>query len=247
MERMSSRIADQLIAVGETQKKQINASHWLPDSAIGVVRNGVQSAKIHYRNPDFRSKIGAENKILVGTIATMIPQKGLHDLLALARRVRDAIRNVHFVVVGEGVMRPDLERLRSQLGLENTVTFAGWIMNASSVALPEFDIYIQPSLWEAMSISILEAMAAGKPVIATQVGEASYMISHGSEGFLYAARDIEGMASGVLRLAENENLRRSMGVAAARKVADRFTVDHMTRAYETIYLNTMKKVIDRVT
>jgi glycosyltransferase involved in cell wall biosynthesis len=247
MERTSARFTDQLIAVGEAQRELIKAAHWLPERAIRVVRNGVQLPQLQTGNPAFRSRIGAEGKIIVGTIATMIPQKGLQDLLAVARRLRDTVKNVHFVVVGDGVMRPELERLRNELSLEDTVTFAGWLMNASSVALPAFDIYIQPSLWEAMSIAILEAMAAGKPVISTQVGEAPYMIAHGSEGLLYAPRDIEGMASGVSRLAEDEGLRRSMGAAAARKVVDRFTVDHMARAYEKVYLNTLQKVEDRMT
>lgn len=247
MERIFSRLIDQLVAVGEAQKQQIRAAHWLPDSSIAVVRNGVEPSQMNTGDPDFRASIGAEGKVVVGTIATLIHQKGLQDLLVVARRVRDTMKNVHFVVVGEGIMRRELEDMRKELGLEDTVTFTGWLMNAATAVLPSFDIFFLPSLWEAMSISILEAMAAGKPVVATQVGENSHLILDGSEGLLYAPRDIEGMASGLLRLALDEGLRISFGEAAARKVAEHFTVSHMTRAYQQIYLETVHSYSGRIT
>ena len=114
----------------------------------------------------------------------LCPQKGLHDLLSVARRVRDARHDVHFVLVGGGDLRGELEQRRHDLGLDETVTFTGVLTNAASRALPSFDIYFQPSLWEAMSISVLEAMAAGKSIVSTDVGEAPHLIDHGTEGFL---------------------------------------------------------------
>jgi len=240
MERISSRMVDRLIAVGQVQKEQIKASHCLRDSAITVVRNGVLPPKSGSADASFRTRVGGDGKILVGTITTLIPQKGLQDLLQVARRVRDVRADLKVVVVGDGVLRAELERMRRELGLEETVTFTGWLTNASSIALPSFDIYFQPSLWEALSISILEAMAAGKPVVSTLVGEAPHLIENGSEGFLFKARDIEGMAQAILRLSRDEGLRHSVGDAAARKVAQRFTVAHMARAYEQVYLDVLR-------
>ena len=178
--------------------------------------------------------------MLIGTVATLIPQKGLPDLMAAARLVRDAMPNVHFVIVGEGEMRPELERLQHDLDLAGTVTLTGWVTNAAARALPSFDIYFQPSRWEAMSISILEAMAAGKPVVSTRVGEAVHVISD-SEGLLYEPGDVAGMAQGLIRIAADESRRREMGAAAARKVADRHTLRHMTRAYEAIYMDLVQR------
>ena len=237
LERISCRVPDRLIAVGEVQRNQIKSALHLSDDAISVVRNGVQLPLPGGSDgdPTFRARIGAQGKMLVGTIATLIPQKGLPDLMQVARRVRDERADVHFVVVGEGDMRLALERLRIELRLEDTVTFTGWLPNAASVALPTFDAYVQPSLWEAMSISILEAMAAAKPVISTRVGEAPHVIEHGVNGFLFEPRDVEGMAAAVLLLARECETRRSVGVAAARTVTERFTVDHMARAYEQVY------------
>jgi len=235
MERLACRMPDRLIAVGEAQRRQILTTFRLPPSRVGVVRNGVQPVTGDGADPAFRARIGAEGRILVGTIATLIPQKGLFDLLEAARRVRDQRPDVHFVVVGEGVLRPDLERKRAELGLDDTVTFTGWVTNAASLALPAFDIYCQPSLWEAMSISILEAMGAAKPVVTTEVGEAPHLIAHGQEGFLVKPRDVDAMAAELLALAGDAARRRAVGLAAADKVRGAFTVDHMARAYERVY------------
>ena len=247
LERVFCRVPDKLIAVGEVQREQIKAALHLSEDAIEVVRNGVTLPDRSDGDPTFRARIGAEGKVLVGTIATLIKQKGLPDLMRVARRVRDERADVHFVVVGEGDMRPELERLRSELRLEDTVTFTGWLTNAATLALPTFDVYIQPSLWEAMSISILEAMGAGKPVISTRVGEAPHLIKDGVNGLLVESRDITGMAGAVLALAGNEKRRHDIGAEAARTVTERFTVGHMARAYEQVYLELLHRSPLKVT
>ena len=235
MERVGSRLVDCRVAVGAVQRGQIAAALGLREDAIDVVRNGVAVPVPDERVAAFRAQTAAADQVLVGTLATLIPQKGLADLLRVARQVRDRRSDVHFVVVGEGVLRPELERLRAELGLESAVTFAGWIADAARGALPAFDVYLQPSLWEAMSISILEAMGAAKPVVTTKVGEASHIIEPGVSGYLFAPGDVAGMASAVLDLAAHSDTRRRVGAAAERTVADHHTVGHMVRAYETIY------------
>lgn len=241
MEHIGARLVDQLVAVGKVQQEQVKSTYNLTDAAIRTVHNGVSLPSPSAEDRGFRSRIGADGKLLVGTIATLIPQKGLHDLLEVARRVRDVRDDVRFVVVGEGALRVELEQKRRELGLEETVVFAGWVGNAAALALPSFDVYFQPSHWEAMSISILEAMAAGKAVVSTLVGEAPHLIENGVEGFLSPPRDVEGMAAAILRLSEDERLRHSTGEAARRKVGSRFTIGHMARAYERVYLDVLRR------
>jgi glycosyltransferase involved in cell wall biosynthesis len=186
-------------------------------------------------DPSFRTSVGADGRLLVGTVATLIEQKGLRDLLAVAQRCRDAGAAIQFVLVGEGMLRPELERFRHDMGLDDTVTFTGWVQDAASRALPAFDVFFQPSHWEAMSIAILEAMAAGKAIVATRVGDNGHVLEDGVTGLLANPRDIEGMSTALIRLADDPALRERLGEAAARKFAERFTLDHMTRAYENIY------------
>lgn len=234
MESLFSRLATRLLAVGEAQRQQLRNVYRFRDRTIGTVLNGVMKA-CGTDDGSFRARIGADNRILVGTIATLIEQKGLQDLLAVASQFRDSDNRIRFVIVGEGRLRPALEAMRRDLGLEDIVVFTGWLTNASEVALPAFDIFFQPSLWEAMSIAILEAMAAGKPVVATRVGETPYVIKDEVDGLLVDPKNVTGMVVALRRLIDDPALRRRLGDAAARKVAERFTVEQMTRSYEDIY------------
>jgi glycosyltransferase involved in cell wall biosynthesis len=236
MEGLAARFADRLIAVGDVQRVQIRDVYRLADDRIRTVRNGVRPPAPSVEG-GFRAQIGVGDALLVGTLANLIEQKGLVDLLAVASSFRDARPRVRFVVVGEGVLRPELERRRRELGLDEVVVFAGWLKNAADVALPSFDIYFQPSLWEAMSIALLEAMRAGKPVVATAVGEAPHMIEEGREGFLAAPGDIDAMATAIALLAADAGLRKRMGLTAALRAESEFSVGNMVRAYEAIYLD----------
>jgi glycosyltransferase involved in cell wall biosynthesis len=234
MERVFSRLADRLFAVGEVQRRQIRRVHGLSDRAIATMWNGVPLPAAS-RDGSYRDSIGAGDRVLVGTIATLIEQKGLRELMRVARTLKDAGRDVQFVIAGEGKIRKDLERLRAELGVEDVVAMPGWVTNAAQVALPAFDIFFQPSRWEAMSVVILEAMAAGKPIVATRVGENPHVIEDGVDGLLVDPRDVEGMVAALGRLAGDGALRERLGTAARAKVERLFTVDHMTRNYERVY------------
>jgi glycosyltransferase involved in cell wall biosynthesis len=173
--------------------------------------------------------------VLVGVTATMISQKGLFDFLAAADRFRSQSHVVRFVIVGDGELRPALEAKRHELRLEELVIFAGWMADAHEIALPAFDIFFQPSLWEAMSIALLEAMAAAKPVVATRVGEAPHMIEDGADGYLVEPRDVDGMTAALRRLINAPDLRIRLGEAAREKMSKSYSVDKMTRSYEAMY------------
>src|SRR5688500_3461501 len=181
MERVCSRIVDRLLAVGEVQRSQVRSAYKLAERRISTVWNGVRLSD-GASDRSFRAGLNAGNRTVIGTIATLIEQKGLDDLLLVARRMVDAGHNVFFVVAGEGHRRGPLEARRRELGLEDTVLFPGWVANAAEVVLPSVDIFFQPSLWEAMSVVILEAMAARRPVVATRVGENTRIIEDGVDG-----------------------------------------------------------------
>lgn len=239
MERIFSRCADRLLSVGEVQQRQIRRALRLSGAAMRTIYNGVPLGALP-ADTSFKSSIGAEGRVLVGTIATLIPQKGLFDLLNVARRVVDAGHEVTFAIVGEGRLRPALEARRRELGLDDTVVLTGWVTGASEVALPAFDVFFQPSLWEAMSIVILEAMAAGKAVVATKVGENGHIIEDGVSGLLVDRGDVDGMAAALGRVIADPGVRACLGRAARARVEQRFTVAQMTRAYEQLYLDTLR-------
>jgi glycosyltransferase involved in cell wall biosynthesis len=127
-----------------------------------------------------------------------------------------------------------LEQRRRDLGLEDAVVITGWIPNAAARALPAFDVFFQPSRWEAMSIAILEAMANGKAIVATKVGDNPHVLEDGVSGLLVDSGDIGGMADTLTRVGDRE-LRLRLGKAARTRFEQKFTLQHMIRGYENLY------------
>lgn len=238
MERVFSRVADRLVAVGEVQRGQIRSVFGFGEHRLKMVWNGVMPPA-PANSAAFRESIGAGNRLIVGTVATLTEQKGLRDFMAVASRLKDHADRLCFVIVGDGHLRSELEAMRVDLGLESMVRLAGWVPNAAAAAVPAFDVFFQPSLWEAMSVAILEAMALGKPIVATRVGENSEILEDGIDGLLVNAKDVDAMAASLRRLAQDAGLRQRLGQAAALKVSQRFKVEQMARTYEELYLATL--------
>lgn len=233
LEGLCARAVDRLFAVGYEQRQRIQATYRLSDSRVGVIWNGVAVAR---PTPDstFREAVGTGDRLLVGTVAKLIEQKGLDDLLSVARRCRDAGHRMQFVIVGDGPLRSMLEQRRRDLGLDDTVVITGWIANAAANALPAFDVFFQPSRWEAMSIAVLEAMATAKAVVATRVGDNAHMIEHEVSGILVDSGDINGMADALARVGDAD-LRLRLGQMARARYERQFTLEHMIQRYETVY------------
>ena len=232
LEKLCSRAVDKLVAVGLEQRRRLQATYGFAESRIGVVWNGVSISTPSASS--FREKVGTGDRLLVGTIATLIEQKGLFELLEVARLCRDAGRQFQFVIVGDGPLRAMLEQRRHELGLDDTVVITGWVENAATAALPAFDVFFQSSRWEAMSIAVLEAMANGKAIVATRVGDNAHMIEDGVSGVLVDARDTAAMAEALGRVADS-GFRQRLGAAARTRFQDNFTLNHMIRRYEDLY------------
>ncbi len=233
LEGLSSRAVDKLIAVGFEQRRRLQECYRLGESRIGTVWNGL---RVERADPDaeFRARIGTGDRLLVGTIAKLIEQKGLDDLLTVARRCRDAGLPMQFVIVGGGPLRATLEQRRRELGLDDMVVITGWLENAATRVLPAFDVFFQPSRWEAMSIAILEAMANAKPIVATRVGDNAHVLEDGVTGLLVDSGNVSSMVSALTRAADPA-LRQALGTAALARFTDKFTLEHMVHAYEDVY------------
>jgi glycosyltransferase involved in cell wall biosynthesis len=236
IEKAFSRFADQLVAVGDEQKGRIMAALNVRDRSIATVWNGVPVSQ-----QELPSVLGGRyrepGRLVIGTACTLIEQKGLTHLLDVAHSLKQKGRQVTFVVAGEGHLRRELEEKRARLGLDEDVIFLGWTDNASRTFIPYVDIFFLPSLWEAMSVVVLEAMEAGKPVVVTNVGENSRVIADGIDGLITEPRDTDGMTRALDRLILDPHLRERMGASARAKVHSQFSVGRMVAAYEGLYAN----------
>jgi len=240
LEKFFGRFTDKLVAVGNYQKKQIQDTYNIPDRRITTIWNGISQIEEDV-DSNIKQFIQKSNSIVIGTIGTLFEQKGITYLLDTADSLKRRGHNVLFIVAGEGPLRHELEEKRRSLRLENNVYFLGWVQNASKAILPHIDIYFQPSLWEAMSVVIIEAMMVAKPIVATSVGENSYILENRVDGLIVEPKAVDQMVEALDKLINDIDLRKKLGNAARKKYEKYFTALSMAKRYEQLYLEVLRR------
>jgi glycosyltransferase involved in cell wall biosynthesis len=218
-----ARRIDAHVAVGERAGAIVERYLRLPDGAVRVVPNGVP--------PPAPATGGSRPGVLsVGAVGRLTDQKHLDALV----RALAATSQMHLSLVGDGPERGALERLARDLGVSDRLEITGWIDDARD-RLPGLDVLALPSRWEGMPLAILEAMHAGIPVVAADVGSVAEAVADGETGFVVAPGDQPALQERLERLGASPDLRRRLGDAARRVAAARFTTATMARGYEAVY------------
>jgi glycosyltransferase involved in cell wall biosynthesis len=170
---------------------------------------------------------------VVGTVANFRPHKGYTHLLDAAARVRQAIPDVRFVLVGLGPLEEAIRRQALELDLGDTVVMAGYREDVSEVA-SAFDVFALASVYEGLSIALVEAMALGKPVVVTEAGGLPEVVENGKNGLLVRRGDPPALADGILSLLRDPGLRRRLGEGGRARAAD-FDIRRTARRIEAVY------------
>lgn len=240
IERLFCKVPDRLVAVGQEQRKAILATYPVPTQRLVTIRNGIEPTKDEV-DPLILRRFSGTDHVLIGSICNLIEQKGLDSLLLVAQTLHAHGLRVRFVIAGDGPLRDELLKSRDRLGLKDVVEFLGRVPNAACRLLPLFDIYFQPSRWEAMSMSLLEAMMAAKPIVATDVGEARHMIQPGVTGILVQPNGVAGMVAAIHSLIADPEGRARMGRTARAVASTSFSASTMVRQYERLYDEVLRR------
>jgi len=166
----------------------------------------------------------------IGAVAELTKNKGLSYLIEAVKMVPRAC----LIIVGGGELRNDLETLSRHRGIGDRVFFTGEIADAARL-LPAFDVFALPSLKEGFPYAILEAMAAGLPIVATKVGGVSEQIENGKSGILVPMENSRALAQALERLSEDPALSGKLGDAARERIYERFSLAEMLAATEKVY------------
>jgi len=226
--RTAQACADRITAVSTPDLDQQVALRLSPASKYVVVRNGIDVDR--FAQP--RRK-GFEGSTVIGAVGRLSEEKGHRYLLQAMPAVLRALPNARLVLVGYGALEGELRGRASSLGLDGAVTFAG--ERDSAEMLPSFDLFVQPSLYESQGLALLEAMAAGIPSIATDVGGVADVVRDGETGLLVAPADPDALAGAIVRLAGSPDLARDLSQRAERHVRDHFSSRTMLDAYARLY------------
>jgi glycosyltransferase involved in cell wall biosynthesis len=229
LDRLILRRFDQVVAVSQSVADWLRRSGVAADR-IAVIDNGIDLTCFRDAHASYAEEIRKGQRIAIGMVSRLVLAKGPQILLMAAQEILKEFPTTLFVLVGDGPARKQLEELARSLHIEQSVIFAGQRDDMPSV-YASLDIAVLPSFMEAMPMSVMEAMAAGKPVIATRVGSIPRMISDGRTGFVVASGTPTELKDAVVKLLRDAELRRTFGVAGQSWAVDNFSSHAMARRY----------------
>ena len=215
---ISKKIAD-LLAEGGVRKEKIR-----------VIHSGIDPAPFQKAQG-----VGPKSGLLViGTVAVLEERKGHRFLLEAAALLKQQGHRLTYRFAGEGTQRDHLRKVALGLGLQEEVVFMGFVSDIPSF-LSTMDIFVLPSLYEGLGVAVLEAMAAGKPVVATKVGGLTELVEDQMTGLLVPPEDPSALARSISRLVSQRGLAEEMGGRAWERVQKHFTVEQMAKKNEDYY------------
>jgi glycosyltransferase involved in cell wall biosynthesis len=224
-----------IIAVSEEVKQRYVRELRVPARKLTVVRNGIRVPPL-VRPPDAALRaqlVRGRPDYLIITPARLHEQKGIAFLLAAAAQVPDAT----FVLAGDGPLRSELEAQARELGIAERCIFLGHRSDVPDL-LAAADLFVLPSLYEGLPISVLEAMVAQRPVVATAIGGTNEAVVHEQTGLLVPPRDAVALASAIRRVQADRTLAGRLAVAGRKRIEREFsseaTADHVMRIYDDI-------------
>ena len=236
LERITGRVTNQTVIVSYANAKRAEDSGIVRNNDWILCRDAISLEQFMQPGPR-RTKLREwnvpEDRVVAGMVACFKPQKSPLDFVEVAARVLKETDRVHFIMAGDGELRPAIEARIRDLGISSHITLLGWQKDMPEV-YRNLDVVVLTSLWEGLPCVFSEAMAAGLPIVATQVDGAREAIIDGDNGFLHGPHDVEGMAKSVLKLVENPALREAMGSRGKSRVSE-FDIDTSVRALESAY------------
>lgn len=245
--RLTLRRTAKVIAVSEAVANSLRAQNIFSTEKIVTIHNGIDVERFDRIRRE-AEKRNRDEGLRVGMIGHLAPIKGQEEFVRAAAIVCRGRKDVQFIVAGadksrKGENQAHIEKLIRELGLEPNVKLLGWIEDVAKL-LSTFDIYVSPARSEPFGLSIVEAMAAGVPVIATRSEGASEILSDGETGRLVPIGDIETLAGVVGELLNDPTQRERLAQAALGESRERFSLERMVELTEQTYRAVIKESSD---
>ncbi len=218
---------DRCIAVSEAVKKSFVEKEGLNPKIIEVIYNGIDGKKFCFSEPQYNG--------VFAIIASLTRHKGHEILLRAFKKISHEIPHAKLWVIGDGPLREELQQKSNDLGLNKRVIFKGLIDKVENL-LRDVDFTIIASTREGLPLSVIEAMASGRPVIGSNTGGIPEAINHGENGFLFPPTDVDALAHCIAQLLNNRNLLEKMGMNGHKIFLEKFTLNKMINEFEDLYL-----------
>ena len=205
-----------------------------PRANISTVYNGTDFSRFRGAGPSLRAELGIGDRVLIGTVARLEEQKGLEYFIRALREVLSEFPDALFVVIGDGSLRSRLDGLIHQLGLKSKVLLLGQRNDMPGV-YASLDLFVLASVDEGMPMTILEALAARRPVVATKVGAVDKLVMQEQTGLLVEPRNVPALRDAMLRCLKNPSFARELGRKGEEHVRKSYSAEGMAGNYLRIY------------
>jgi glycosyltransferase involved in cell wall biosynthesis len=216
-------MADSVIALSKEWKQNLDTI--LGEKAAKVIVNAVIV-------PEEKSIKGNHTLLFLGRIGQ---RKGVYDLLKALRIVAETFPDFQLIIGGDGEAETLLQKSRVY-NLQSYIQYVGWVSGEEKERLLKTSsILVLPSYNEGMPMSVLEGMSYGLPIVSTTVGGIPNLVTHGVEGYLLKPGDIQGLAKYILKLLEDNDLRKTMGEAARKRIEEEFSINTSIEALVSLY------------
>lgn len=211
----------------------------VPSNKLVTISNGIDASRYEGVEGTLRAELGlSEGDLVVTTVARLDEQKGVEHLVNVAIKLLPEFPRAHFAIVGDGPQADEMRRATASM--DDRIHLLGQRYNVPSI-LASSDLFVLPSLWEGMPNVVLEAMAAGLPVVASSVGGCPELIEDGVTGLLVEPGDEASLKRAITTLLIDPVKRQSFGAAARDRVRREFTLGRMIEANEALYRRTLAK------
>lgn len=236
------KLADGVIANAENIKDQLVGRDKLASNKVWVIQNGLDIDRFDALSEPSCSRMKTIAGPSIAVVANLRPEKGHLVLLDAVRHLTRRFPTLKVLIVGNGPMKELISRRINELELTHYVEMTGELKDVPAF-LKIVDIAVLPSLKnEGFPNSVMEAMAASLPVVATDTGGTSELISEGLTGFLVPPADSEALQDRLGKLCADVELRNKMGEAGRQKIIERFTADRMVKRFESLYEALLKRI-----
>jgi L-malate glycosyltransferase len=242
--RLTHRLAHRVLVNSEAIRDHLLAGGRVAPEKIVVIRNGLSAAaEIAVLDAGARAKRRAallrelnlgEDAKLIGIVARLQPVKGHRYFVEAAGRIAAVEPKAHFLLVGDGALRLEIEEQAARLGVNDRVHLLGDRRDAALIAAG-FDVAVSASLSEGLPNAVMEAMAAGAPVVATAVGGTTELVIDSATGFLAPPADADALARRILDALRNPEFSARMAAQGRRRILDQFGMRRMVESVERLY------------
>lgn len=229
------RLCSRMTVVGPEVAEYFQGTIGIPARTIQVVSNGVDVSRFGEDRLAARTALGLNaGDLVLGTIGRLEVEKDQRALLEAFQRLAAHRPDARLVIAGDGQLAGALKEQASQLGILDRTLFLGYRRDIARL-LAAFDIFVLPSIREGLPVSLIEAMAASRPVVASDVGSVKDLITDDHCGFVVPPRDPAALDAALGRLAADASLRERLGAAGRRTAESRYSLAAIVKQYEALY------------